>query len=156
MKINFIGHEWEMCCSKESNFTNLPVTPAIYVLVVKAPVFKGKKIVYIGNTKDLRKRMSTHKILSILRINKSGYEIEILYKNFGNNVNSLIESQLIKKHLPPYNCSLKACPKYSMWDFWLELGIYFIKWRKKDYNDPIDVKEAREYLLAKKKVLQEL
>jgi len=135
MEIDFIGYNWEVCDKKETNFSNLPTTDCVYLLLIKAPVFGGRKLIYIGATKNLRSRMCSHEVLNILRWNKAKYDIEILFRNWGRNINSKIESQLIKEYNPPYNMSLKVYSKYSIWDMWDDLRIKKVKRKKKAKGD---------------------
>lgn len=123
MKVKLIGHTWGVCTEKEVNFCNLPNTGAVYVLTIISNVFKRRKIVYIGSTNCIRRRMLSHTVFSVLTYNKSNYKVEILYKNCGDKENRLIESYLIKKFVPPYNGHFKKDQKYTKWNLWNDLKI---------------------------------
>jgi predicted GIY-YIG superfamily endonuclease len=130
MKRNLIKNEWDVIGGERCDLLSAPQSEAVYMLVIKSTAFKGRKIVYIGVTDNLRKRLCSHTVLNVLRFNKSTYSIYVYYKNFGRHYNNMKESMLIRDYKPPYNNSFKEKPKYTIWHLWSDLGVSLIKRNK--------------------------
>lgn len=93
--------------NQEKLYKNLPETPGVYIM-------KGRfgKILYIGKAAILKKRVASYFVLAREdgrpgdgRIEKLVSEIrKVNYKKTDSALEALIlESELIKKHQPPYN-----------------------------------------------------
>lgn len=73
---------------------NIPPIPSVYF------IFDKNNIVYIGQSKNLNKRISTHNIFT--KINK--YDVCIKYFECNSKKHRLkIEAEYIKKYKPIYN-----------------------------------------------------
>ena len=101
----------------KSSLASVPTTPGVYVM---HDIFN--KTLYIGKAKNLKKRISSYfrpstrysgiskKIITMLDL-VYGFKF---YSVKSESEALLLESQLIKKHKPPYNTKLKDNKKYML------------------------------------------
>ncbi len=116
---------------------NIPENPGIYQMKDRS-----KKIIYIGKSKNLKKRVSSYFSNKLQDIKTRVLIKKIAYIDFivlENEIEALIlEDNLIKKHLPQYNILMKDDKRYPYLKITLNSedypGLVIIRERKND-ND---------------------
>lgn len=127
-KIKFIGLKWSMYNVISRGFVGgLPSSKGIYVVVIVRDGSNEKEIVYIGSSRNLPTRLYCHPIINLLRKNKKGFEIAVLFHvmECDNLSLRLFEKGLILEHWPVFNghFSYKNRNAPAEYKFWNSLGI---------------------------------
>jgi excinuclease UvrABC nuclease subunit len=127
---------WVKCeLKKPHKQMGIPNEPAVYVIVFKTP---RRKIIYVGSSKCVYKRISGHPVIHLIKRNIPNANFEIWYKNFRDisyYANEFEEAKLINELKPVFNLSCgngkKKLPDNTN-VFWKKMGIKEIKincWR---------------------------
>lgn len=139
----FKKEKWDVCEVKgKRSKLPIPKSTCVYMIVIFKIGICKRRIVYIGSTKSLYVRMSTHDVLQKITRNLIGYNIEIWHKDFGcYETNFKEENLMIYKIKPPFNlsCSSKKLPN-KIYDFWVSVGVTHLLGRYRH-------KHTIEYLL---------
>jgi len=103
--------------------------PAVYLIVLKSP---RRKIIYVGSTRSLFKRVCSHQIISVLKRNIPTIKLEVWYKNFRHisyNANEIEEAKLISELNPIFNgtCALRYELHEKTIKFWKSMGVEEVK-----------------------------
>lgn len=126
---------WQKCEFKKP-YTRLliPRNPAVYLIVLKTT---RRKIIYIGSSKCLHRRICSHQVIALLKRNIPSIKLEIWYKDFSQtSMNYIEESNLIHKLNPLFN-GISQTPSVKIlidrsYEFWKEMGVREVKinhWR---------------------------
>lgn len=127
----------------------LPFTTGIYYIFNK----EGN-IIYIGKSKNIRKRITQHLVgKSRKELNIQNAIFEVSYEETGNELLALlIENEAIKKHKPIYNRALRK--SLFLWGLfedvtkenYLSLTISKLNTNKKEITSFTTIQEAKKYL----------
>lgn len=134
MVTTFYGYKWTVIPDNIEFIKNIPKTGAVYIITIKNETIKRRNVVYVGTSKFVWLRIRTHEILRLLRLNLSGYKIEISYRNFGShNNNGFFERKIIRYYLPVFNSSYKK-DRSQVQTFWSRCGVTNVVYRTKSYR----------------------
>lgn len=122
------GYNWTVISNYKRGYNVFPKTANVYMIIVRSPIFKMRKIVYVGCTKKLKVRMDCHIVLKSLLKCRTNYTIDILFTSVNDESNfrklAEVEWRLISRLKPIFNRPNTRNPeKYSQYDFWRELGV---------------------------------
>jgi len=135
--MKYINYTWKLCIPCKKEIECLPSGSFVYLITVLLKC-GDRKLVYIGVSHNLKKRLYNHSILRLFRYNKGEYTVEVLYKTFEGffsgyqSDNNFMERILISKHPTPYNGHFKPNKKYTKEKLWRDLGIIDIKYTKQN------------------------
>jgi DNA polymerase III subunit epsilon len=129
----------------------LPFTTGVYYIYNQEGT-----IVYIGKSKNIRKRITQHLVgKSRKEQNIQKVIFEVSFEETGNELLALlIENESIKKHKPIYNRALRR--SVFLWglydnlekDNYLSLNIEKLNARKKEISSFTTIQEAKKYLFS--------
>lgn len=99
MAFKFISQDWKTPNTYSCNFAEPPKRSGVYLLTFVD--FKTQKydILYVGSSKNLNNRYSTHS--KITELQKIYHYIQFYFKEVDNYIE--VEKQLIKEIQPKYN-----------------------------------------------------
>lgn len=119
--ITYKGINWQFYEAKgKGRVVGLPWGTGVYMITILSKWKRNRILAYIGATNCLSGRLYSHPVLNKLKFNCKEYNIQVLFKDFGNlKSNFLKESELINKFMPPFNRKnmnrIKA--------FWKSIGV---------------------------------
>ncbi len=123
---------WIKCeFSKPYKYMGIKNEPSVYLIVLKTQ--KGRKIIYVGSSKTLFRRIVTHPVINRLKRNIPNIKLEIWHKNFMDisyHQNAIEEAKLIASLRPIFNgasndIQIKPTPRVNK--FWENMGLGEIK-----------------------------